>query len=82
MIGPECGEGKPAAEKLAVGHQLGKLRAFAVGQGIDLRRWVICALVGVVGFTVIPRCSLLDLVRLWCGIGHGSFLWHFFQQLA
>jgi hypothetical protein len=24
---------------------------------------------GSVAFTVVPRCSPLDLVRLWCGVG-------------
>lgn len=37
--------------------------------------WVngrVMAYLGSVAFTVVPRCSPPDLVRLWCGRPHGA----------
>lgn len=47
-------------------YQLGKLRSFVPGPGADLGEQLDRCPVGPSCFTVIPRCSLLDLVRLWC----------------
>lgn len=48
------------------GHQLGKLRASGGVRGLTWSNGRIFAPSGWAAFPVIPRCSALDLVRLWC----------------
>lgn len=56
----------PYRKTAAPGPQLGKLRSFAADSGVELGERSVRGLVGLGCFTVIPRCSPLYLVRLWC----------------
>lgn len=60
-------KGREPGRRRQPGSQLGKLRSFAAGSGAELGERLTCGIVGLGFITVVPRCSPLDLVRLWCG---------------